>query len=147
MPRDTYQAETLLAALKHAGIAGARVFIPSAAQTRPTLVTGLTQLGCTVDTLALYETRCPTATPATLTAQTIDWITFTSESTVRNFLTLAGADTLSALLAQGARIACIGAITKEAAESLGVPCHVLPPQATIPALIDAMQAYERTHRS
>jgi len=66
-------------------------------------------------------------------------ITFTSSSTVRNFVSLAGAET------GAARIACIGPITAQTAQSLGLPVHIVAKDYTIPGLVQAIKEHYEVH--
>jgi len=74
---------------------------------------------------------------------TVDMITFTSSSTVRNFLDMLGAENqeeLKTLLA-GAKIAAIGPITAKTAEDSGLKIDVQPEDHTIADMIDAIVNY------
>ena len=72
----------------------------------------------------------------------IDAVTFTSASTVRNFAQLHGRDQAADLLA-GTTVACIGPVTAEAAQHLGIATTVMPERYTIPDLVDALVAHFR----
>jgi uroporphyrinogen III methyltransferase/synthase len=63
-------------------------------------------------------------------------VTFTSSSTVTNFLSLLGPDG-PGLLSKVA-VAGIGPITAETARRLGVATHIMPDRYTIPALTEAI---------
>ena len=77
---------------------------------------------------------------AMLLEKRIDVVTFTSASTVRNFVRLYGEDAAQDLLRSTA-VACIGPVTAEAAEQCGIHTAIMPEQYTIPALVDAIVAY------
>jgi uroporphyrinogen III methyltransferase / synthase len=90
-------AESLLEAL--ADVPVKRALIATAAHTRAVLPDALRARGVEVDILALYETIAEPLSPRALqTAQSADYVTFTSSSTVRHFAsasragTAAGAD-------------------------------------------------------
>jgi len=68
-----------------------------------------------------------------------DMITFTSASTVENFVTLAG-DRVRTLLDRTA-VAVIGPVTAAALERIGVAPDVMPREYTIEALVAAIVAY------
>ena len=59
-------------------------------------------------------------------------MTFTSPSTVRNLVGIAGKPHARTV------IACIGPSTKAAAEELGLRVDVVPEVADVPALVDAL---------
>jgi uroporphyrinogen III methyltransferase / synthase len=67
-----------------------------------------------------------------------DWITFTSSSTVTNFIQVAGREALS-----GVRIASIGPITSGTLRSLNLTVTAEAESYTIPGLIRAIQCYNR----
>jgi uroporphyrinogen III methyltransferase/synthase len=67
----------------------------------------------------------------------IDAVTFTSASTVRNFVQIYGEDQAADLL-RGTVVAAIGPVTAEAAQQLGINTTVMPERYTIPDLVDAL---------
>ena len=67
----------------------------------------------------------------------VDAIVFTSASTVRNFVKIIGAEPAADLL-RTTVVACIGPVTAEAAQQLGIRTSVMPSTYTIPALVDAL---------
>jgi uroporphyrinogen III methyltransferase/synthase len=71
-----------------------------------------------------------------LAAGGIDMVTFTSSSTVTNFLEMLGPerDTLLA----GVKVATIGPITGRTAEKAGLAIDVQPKTYTIPALVESI---------
>jgi len=80
---------------------------------------------------------------ADLAAGRIDAITFTSSSTVKNFLDLLGAASHEELakLLHGVRIAAIGPITGKTVSDYGLTVDIQPEQHTIEAMVAAMVAY------
>jgi uroporphyrinogen III methyltransferase/synthase len=65
-------------------------------------------------------------------------VTFTSSSTVHNFVaTLGGKDAVRPFL-QSVKIACIGPITAKTATDYGLTVSIMPSENTIPALVDAI---------
>lgn len=139
-----YQAEGLLDALDGAAMHDKRVLIPQAAQARDVLPVTLRQWGAKVDVVEAYRTVTPAADSAAikrrLQAGEIDIITFTSSSTVHNFVRLfAGADLTS--IVGNAAIACIGPITAKSVEELGGRVAILARKFTIDGLIAAIVDY------
>ncbi len=137
-----FQAEGVIAALAHVGIRGSRILIPRAEVAREILPDQLRELGATVEVIPVYRTIAPAVDVASLTQQLQDGqvavVTFTSSSTVRNFMELfGGRDRLRPLLA-GVVVACIGPITARTAEEYGVTVTVMPVENTVPALADAI---------
>jgi len=136
-----YQAEGILESLKPSALAGKRVLIPRAAKARDILPETLREWGATADVVEAYRTVAPafdaTAIRRRLQEGSIDMITFTSSSTVSNFVQLCGGDTLSALVG-GAAIASIGPITAKTVEELGGRVAIMAREFTIDGLIVAM---------
>jgi uroporphyrinogen III methyltransferase/synthase len=73
------------------------------------------------------------ARAAAVFARKPDWITFTSSSTVGNFVAAAGAAAL-----EGVKVASIGPITSKTARSLGIEVTVEAASFTIDGLVDAI---------
>ncbi len=67
----------------------------------------------------------------------IDAVTFTSASTVRNFVSILGHEQAADLL-RTTVVACIGPVTAEAAQHLDIATTVMPERYTIPHLVDAL---------
>jgi uroporphyrinogen III methyltransferase/synthase len=65
-------------------------------------------------------------------------ITFTSSSTVRNFMELFGGRDVVRPLLSGVVVACIGPITANTAEEYGLTVAVMPEENTVPALAEAI---------
>jgi uroporphyrinogen III methyltransferase / synthase len=137
-----YQAEGIIAALSKERMRGSRVLIPRAEVAREILPDQLRELGAKVDVVSVYRTIVPAVDVEPLKQQLqegrIDVVTFTSSSTVRNFVELlGGAETARRLVAQAA-IACIGPITARTSEEYGLNVTILPAHNTVPALAEAI---------
>ena len=137
-----FQAEGVIAALAQVGIQGNRILIPRAEVAREILPEQLRELGAVVDVIPVYRTIVPTVDVASLTQQLQDGrvaaLTFTSSSTVRNFVELfGGQEAVRRLVAQVA-IACIGPITARTAEEHGLTVTIMPAENTLPALAEAI---------
>jgi uroporphyrinogen III methyltransferase/synthase len=141
---DDYRAEGLLAALAGEDLRGRRVLLARAAGARPILPDDLRRRGATVDEVEAYRAVLPTdadagALRAALAARTVDAVTFTSSSTVRNFAALLGAEALPRLFADGRPVvACIGPVTAATARELGLRVDVVPRAYTGAALAAAL---------
>jgi uroporphyrinogen-III synthase len=89
-----------------------------------------------------YETVVPQASRARLrralreSRQRPHVVTFTSSSTVRNFVALAGSRTVTSL--DGIRLASIGPVTSSTLRELGLRVDVAAKEFTIPGLIKAI---------
>jgi uroporphyrinogen III methyltransferase/synthase len=143
-----HRAEGLIAALRDAGVAGARVLLPRAAGAREILPRELERLGATVEEVVTYRSGRPSTSVAILRAALdagpLDAVAFTSSSTVRGFLALLGEAGIDregrARALAGTRIACIGPITAATAREEGLAVDVVPDSYTVPALAEAIIA-------
>jgi uroporphyrinogen III methyltransferase/synthase len=140
---EEFRAEGVAEAMREAGIAGASVLLPRAAGAREILPELLRAGGGNVEEVASYRTVTagtdPSEIRALLERGRIDLVTFTSSSTVRNFLTLLGADAVP-LLADSL-IGCIGPITAETAEQAGLSVAIQPKDYTVAAFAQAIVEY------
>ncbi|MGP5497056.1 uroporphyrinogen-III synthase [Corynebacterium flavescens] len=113
-----------------------RVLLPRADIAGEALVTGLEELGWEVDDVVAYRT-VRAAPPSAEIRDMIksggfDAVAFTSGSTVRNLVGIAGKPHTRTI------IACIGPSTKAAAEEMGLRVDVVPEVADVPSLIDGL---------
>jgi uroporphyrinogen III methyltransferase/synthase len=101
-------------------------------------------MGAAVDEVTAYETRtAQTDAPdliARLAAGTIDMVTFTSSSTVKNFHRLLPPDRVDRLM-KGVSVASIGPITSQTARDLGLTVTIEADTYTIPGLIQAIVSH------
>ncbi len=116
-----------------------RVFLPRADIATDTLVAGLVEMGWEVDDVTAYRT-VRAAPPAAEVRDAIktgryDAVLFTSSSTVRNLVGIAGKPHPSTV------VAAIGPATAKTAEEHGLRVDVLAPTASSNALVDALAAH------
>ena len=139
-----YQAEGIIELLTPEQMRGKRVLIPRAAKARDILPRTLRAWGAEVHVIEAYRTVIPRADVSglmhSLRAGKVDMVTFTSSSTVTNFVTLLGGRSLMDALA-GTTIACIGPITQQTVEELGGRAAVVATDFTIPGLVQAIVKY------
>ena len=136
---EKFVAESVLEALEnHGALKGARILLPRAEIARNTLPDGLRTSGAQVDVVTVYRTVRANP-PEKLKRDVIDAdiITFTSPSTLTNFLGIMENQAESAL--KGKLVACIGPVTRDKAEELGVPVHVVPEEYTLKGLLEALE--------
>jgi len=133
-----YVAEGLLAAFAPFDLAGRRILLPRAAVARDLVPTDLARRGARVDVVEAYRTVVPES--AAEQAREIfgdgrkpDAITFTSSSTVRNFVEAAGAAAL-----EGVKAVSIGPVTTETARELGIDVAATARVFTVGGLIEAI---------
>lgn len=140
-----YQAEGVLATLMESDLSRARVLIPRAEVARELLPEELRASGAIVDVIPVYRTEIPRESidgwKQSLVDRQIDIVTFTSSSTVRNFIELVGGEAQARLLVQSVAVACIGPITAQTAREAGLAVAIMPGENTIPALVEAMEKY------
>ena len=137
MPNE-YVAEGLIAAFSEHDLKGKRILLPRAAAARDLIPAELAKLGAHIDVVEAYRNTIPAdaanrATEIFSAARKPDWITFTSSSTVSNFLSIAGAEGL-----RGVRIASIGPVTSSTLRARGLPVDVEARDYTIEGLIESI---------
>lgn len=137
-------AEVLADALIARGnVAGRRFVLLRAEIGRAVLVDRLRGAGAIVADIAIYETRIAATLPddliEALAAGRVDWITFTSSSTARHFVTLLGEQYQSKL--RDVKIASIGPVTTETIRSLGLSPTVVSDKAQIESLVEAIVSH------
>jgi uroporphyrinogen III methyltransferase/synthase len=141
---EKFQAEYLLEALSHIPLANQKILIPRAEQAREILPEGLRQMGAEVLVVSAYQTLPSQEGKEELEEKMrqglIDCLTFTSSSTVINFLTLFSRQTILSLLKK-VTIACIGPITAQTARNNGLQVPIVAEEYTIPGLVRAIEEY------
>ncbi len=137
--------EGLAAAL--ADVPATRALIARARGGREQLPDALRARGADVDALDLYETVVEPLAPRTLAqARAADYVTFTSSSTVRNFLHAAGVQDgardgrASAGISDATRIVSIGPVTSETLREHGLDVDVEAARHDVDGLLDALLA-------
>jgi uroporphyrinogen III methyltransferase/synthase len=122
-----------------------RVFLPRADIATETLVAGLKDRGWAVDDITAYRTVRAAPPPApvreAIKGGKVDAALFTSSSTVRNLVGIAGKPHERTV------IACIGPQTAQTARDLGLRVDVQPEEATVPALAAALATYVAQRRA
>ena len=141
---DEFVAEAAVQALLAAdgGVAGKRILLPRADLARAVLPEQLRAHGAEVVEVAAYTTVQDGADAERVGKLigdgSVDLVTFTASSTVRNFVELVGTEV------GGAQVASIGPITTNTARELGVRVDVEAQEYTIPGLVRAIREhYER----
>lgn len=143
---EEFTGEGLAAALLKEGVAGKKVLLPRAAKAHEALPETLGEAGAMVTTVPVYRNVQPAdyaEVRAALEEKAIDCITFTSSSTVINFLEMLHCvdEAEQQRLLDGVKIATIGPITARTAVQNGLTIHIQPKTFTIPALVDAILAH------
>ncbi|MEU9356997.1 bifunctional uroporphyrinogen-III C-methyltransferase/uroporphyrinogen-III synthase [Streptomyces sp. NPDC048301] len=121
-----------------------RVFLPRADIATETLVAGLIELGWEVDDVTAYRTVRASPPPAdtreAIKGGGFDAVLFTSSSTVRNLVGIAGKPHNVTV------IACIGPATAKTAEEHGLRVDVLSPEPSVHKLAQALADFGAQRR-
>jgi uroporphyrinogen III methyltransferase/synthase len=122
-----------------------RVFLPRADIATENLVAGLVDLGWECDDVTAYRTvrAAPPPAPVRDAIKTgkFDAVVFTSSSTVRNLVGIAGKPHPSTV------IAVIGPATAKTAEEHGLRVDVMAPQPDVDELVDALADFGAARRA
>lgn len=130
-------AEGIVEAFAGESLAGARVLLPRAAVGRDLIPVEFRKRGARVDVVPVYRTGVPSESVEKLAAvEHVDWITFTSSSTVKNFLALGG----RRLLEGGAKAVSIGPATGETMKAHGIAIAAEAADHTMDGIVDAILA-------
>jgi uroporphyrinogen III methyltransferase / synthase len=132
---ERFVAEELVEALDALRLQDKPVLVARAAEGREVLPEALRKKGAAVDVVTLYETVAEEPDPDALErARDADFITFTSSSTVRNFVEAAGDDGVP----DGARIVSIGPVTSQTIREAGLSVDVEAERHDISGLVEAL---------
>ena len=129
-------------------VSGKKILLPRAKIATADLPNGLREKGAVVDDISLYDTLKVTSKDhktieADLLKGKIDLVTFTSSSTVTNFLEMFPAHKPETLLAD-VQVAVIGPETQKTAIEHGIQVDVVAKKATIESLVEAIIAAYRS---
>ncbi len=133
-----YRGAVLAAELE--GVEGQKILLPRASIAADDLPNGLRDRGAIVDAIPVYETvkvgaEGRDALKADLHNGRIDMVTFTSSSTVTNFLEMFDPHPIAALLDQ-AHIAVIGPSTAATVEAYGLTADIVAKKASVETLAE-----------
>lgn len=145
VPRE-YVAESVVRSLK-SKVKGKRVLLVRAKIARDVIPQELRRAGAQVDVVEAYETVVPARSRLRL-RQVMNnprrrphVVTFTSSSTVKNFVELIGVRTSSGSAAaqlRGIRTASIGPVTSATLREFGLSVDIAAEEFTIPGLVSAI---------
>ena len=138
---ESFRAESVVEAFRAESIAGKRILLPRAMEARPVLPDELSKMGAVVDEVTVYQTRQvhgrADALIRLLEDRQVDMVTFTSSSTVTNFMALLPSERAAELL-KDVTLASIGPITSSTAETIGLDIQITASIYTIPGLCEAI---------
>lgn len=144
---NTFTGEGLATSLLDLGVEGRNILIPRALQGREILPETLRGAGAQVTVAPVYENFPAEDDKETMRQElaegNVDMITFTSSSTVRNFLTMVDAANQEELreILSDVKIAAIGPITAKTVTDNGLSVDVQPEEYTISDMVDAVVDY------
>jgi len=139
---EQFIAEGILQSFAAMDIKGRKILIPRAAKARDVLPEGLKKLGASVNVVATYQTvnsgKKKEELAALISDNKVDVITFTSSSTVANFVEIMGHDfTLPAHV----DVACIGPATAATAKKAGFKIDIQQEEYTMKGLVQSLVDY------
>jgi uroporphyrinogen-III synthase len=140
---DEYVAESVVRSLRNK-VAGQRILLVRAKVARDVIPKELRSAGAEVEVVEAYKTVIPKTSRSRLRAALQDagrrpqFITFTSSSTVKNFVALLGAARAKKLT--GVRFASIGPVTSATLRELGLGVGIEAKEYTIPGLVKSIVA-------
>jgi uroporphyrinogen III methyltransferase/synthase len=148
---DEFTGDGLAETLISEGVTGLQILIPRALKAREILPERLSDAGAEVTVAPVYQNVLPKSSSGeqlkddlcqALEEKSVDMLTFTSSSTVKNFVTLLdlNLDELQKLMS-GVAIATIGPITAKTAENYGLKPDVQPAEYTIPGLVESIVTF------
>jgi uroporphyrinogen-III synthase len=141
VPKE-YVAESVVRSLR-TKVKGRRILLVRAKIARDVIPRELRKAGAQVDVVEAYETVVPLGSRRRLQAalknpkKRPDVVTFTSSSTVKNFVELLGKSRTPKML-NGMRTASIGPVTSATLRELGLPVDIAAREFTIPGLVTAI---------
>ncbi len=141
-----YRAEAIVEGLRDKIQPGQHVLLPRADIGREVLISEIEKMGARVDNIHVYRTVVPEQDRnklMTILKETqIDVITFTSASTVKNFLQILGEENKGLL--ENISLAVIGPITEETMVQYGLKADIQAVEYTIDGLVTAITKHYTT---
>lgn len=128
---EVYQGEALIEAIRPSVDKGSKILFPHSAKTRPELISALAELG-DLREFAVYENHVPTELKPL--PDDLEYMLFTSSSTVENFVKIYGTTAL-----KNSKIISIGEICSRSIKKLGLELYAQSPEATIDSLIETIK--------
>ncbi len=141
--RAEHAADAMRAA---SNLGGSRVLFPRSEIAREVLADDLRKAGAHVTEVVAYRTVAELSRETDpdiykmLLERQVDAVTFTSASSVRNFVRNLGEEQAADLLSATV-VASIGPVTAEAAQQLGIRSAIVPKEYTVPGLVQAIVEY------
>lgn len=142
---DKFSAEGLIEAFtgrnERQGLKGLKILLPRAEAAREVFPDKVRELGGEIDVFTAYKTVKPEVhgkrMKRFLKEGRISIATFTSAATFNNYMDIMGEDALDLL--NGVTIAVIGPVTAKAVELAGLKVGIMPAEATVDAMVEAIK--------
>ena len=138
VPKE-FRAESLVDSLKNS-VADKNILLARAEVARDILPNELKNFGAKVTVAAAYKTELAAENSAEVKSEIlsgkIDCMTFTSSSTVENFVAAVGAESL-----KKSKIAAIGTITAQTLKKFDVSADIVAEKFTIDGLVDSIKNF------
>jgi uroporphyrinogen III methyltransferase/synthase len=135
-------SEGILKSFSGKNLKGKKILIARAAEARDVLPEGLKKLRAQVDVVTAYETinsgKKKNELEVLFKENQVDVITFTSSSTVNNFVKIMGRNFS---LPKSVKIACIGPVTEATAQKAGLSVDIHQEEYTMEGLTQALVDY------
>ncbi|MDD5722190.1 MAG: uroporphyrinogen-III C-methyltransferase [Syntrophales bacterium] len=140
---DQYLSEGVVEAFGSWDIAGQNILLPRAEIAGDVIPEGLSAMGAHVDVAAAYRTVSPGGDGKDILelmeSGRVDVLTFTSPSTVDNFIDIIGGS--GAVIPDRVRIACIGPVTERACRKHCLHVDIMQGPYSIPGLVEAIETH------
>ena len=144
---EEFISEGVVREFEKLNLKGSRVILPRAEKARNVIPEGLAKLGAKVDVVTAYRTensgRDRSELENLIREGKVDVITFTSPSTVTNFMEIMGQNYV---MPSQIKIACIGPVTAAAVKKAGLPTDIIQERYTIPGLVESLTAFFATNQ-
>jgi uroporphyrinogen III methyltransferase/synthase len=139
---EEFISEGVVKAFRDFNIKDNRILLPRAEVARDVIPEGLVTLGAHVDIVTAYRTvnsgKDKSDLEKLMDEGKVDVITFTSPSTVTNFMEIMGK---KYTIPPHVKIACIGPVTAAAVKKAGLPADIIQERYTIPGLVETLVEY------
>lgn len=142
---ETFTSEDLVAGMtKRFFLSEKRILFPGSTLSNPQIAESLEKTGANVDMISVYETTIAQVDEkrvnelkALIEQGKIDWITFTSSSTVDNFVEIVGRDFIAEHQTK-IPTASIGPVTTKTLEHYGLHAHMTAKEHTFEGLVNSI---------
>jgi uroporphyrinogen-III synthase len=123
-------------------VSQSKILIPCSALAKDELAENLELIGAEVHYIKIYENRTPEIIDVSVLDNHIDYITFTSPSTVDGWLKIIKKHNI--VLSNEYTVVAIGNVTADAATKAGIKVDITAKEHTIEGMIDSMIEHENS---